>query len=159
MKDKEKRMVMTWPELNVSVEIVPNEDGTNKWIYDWYVEHCPFSYLQVHSMLTGHTFYSWTQAPATLPVQSNNKLSTFMIRDWKIGDVHLSYNRPNSLAGGSIAHISVCYGTNYEDMSAYIAGRVVEADRNKLVEVGNAIAESIYRTKKPIRCVVSAKES
>ena len=75
-----------------------------------------------------------------------------------VGNIHLSYNIPNGLSGGNIAHIGMFYGPCFEDMPGYISAHCIEEDKPKLIEAGNRIAEECYRGKKHITCIVTRKE-
>ena len=144
----DKHMLATWPELGITVEIEPNKDGSNRWIYDWYYDHLPFDFLQLHSTCTGKVFYTWFPIKDTLPVKGDREVKITQINTpppGNIGNVHFSYNIPNGLAGGKIAHVAMFYGECWEDMPGYISGRVVDRDLPKLVEAGNAIARALYR--------------
>lgn len=157
----DRHMLATWPELGITVEIEPNKDGSNRWIYDWYYDHLlPFEYQQLMAMLTGKVFYTWFTIDETLPDKGDNELVTTPIdtpSPGNIGNVHFAYNVPNGLAGGRTAHVAFFYGECYEHMTGYISARVVDCDLPKLIEAGNAIAEANYRTKKPITCIFTKK--
>jgi hypothetical protein len=157
----DKHMLATWPELGITIEITPNKDGSNRWIYDWYYDHLPFDFLQLHSTCTGKVFYTWFPIEDSLPLKGDREVKVTQINTpppGNIGNVHFSYNIPNGLAGGKIAHVAMFYGECWEDMPGYVSGRVVDRDLPKLVEAGTAIAEALYRTKKPITCVFTRKE-
>lgn len=155
---KTKNFIASWPELNVCVECEPRENGINKWIYDWYIEHMPIKYLQLHAAVCGKVFYTWTKVSDTLPEKGDNILVKTKVQDSKIGYGHLSYNVPNGLAGGRTAHIAFTYGETFEDMDAYYAFKVVDRDLDKLINVGEMIARSFYKTKQIITCIFTVKE-
>ena len=158
---KDKHMIVNWPELDITIELEPCPDGSNRWIYDWYVKQLPFEYLQLHAMCTGKVFYTWFTLNETLPEKGDNELKITMIdapSPGNIGNVHFSYNIPNGLAGGRTSHVGMFYGECFEHMPGYVAARCVDRDLPKLVEAGNAIADAIYYTKKPITCRFSLKE-
>ncbi len=153
-----KHFIVTWPELNMSVECEPNPDGSNLWIYNWYVEHMPFEFLQLNALCTGGCMYTWFGVDEELPVQGDNILVNTPIDLAEVGTVHMSYNIPNGLAGGRIAHFAINWGPTYEEMPGYFSARVCKKDIPTLVEAGKQIAESVYRTKKVIHCKVTVKE-
>ena len=113
----ERHMLATWPELGITVEIEPNPDGSNRWIYDWYYDHLlPFEYQQMMAMLTGKVFYTWFTIPENLPDKGDNELVGTWIDSpapGNIGNVHFAYNVPNGLAGGHTAHVAFFYGECY----------------------------------------------
>jgi len=157
----DKHVIMAWPELDISIEIQPNPDGSNRWIYDWYYEHLPVAYLQLHSCVTGDVFYTFFDIGDTLPHANNTDriLKKTQINECdNMGNIHFSYNVPNGLSGGNVSHIGVFYGPCYEDMPGYISGRCIKEDWDKLEKAGNLIHESFYHSKKPIRCVIYRKE-
>lgn len=156
-----KNMIVTWPELDISIEIGPNEDGSNRWIYDFYYDHLPFKYQQLHSLLTGDVFYTFFDIGDTLPVANDTDhilVNTQIDDPDNVGNIHFSYNIPNGLSGGNIAHIGMFYGPCFEDMPGYISAHCIEEDKPKLIEAGNRIAEECYRGKKHITCIVTRKE-
>lgn len=153
-----KHFIATWPELNMSVECEPRENGANRWIYDWYIEHMPIKYLQLHAAVCGKVIYTWTRVSETLPVQGDNELVKTKVQDAPIGFGHMSFNVPNGLAGGRSAHLAFAYGDSYEDMDGYYSFKVVDRDLDKLVKVGEMVAKSFYKTKQVITCTFSVKE-
>ena len=154
-----KHFTATWPELGISVECAPNEDGSNKWIYDWYIANMPIRFIQIHAMCTGTVMYTFCRVKNELPEKGNNLLSNIMIDTIPAGSVHLAYNIPNGLAGGKNAHIAFHYDTLcWEHMPGYISARVLPRDLPKLKEAGYAVARSIYKTKKIITCQLSVIE-
>ncbi len=152
-----KNFIATWPELGISVECMPNEDGSNRWIYDWYIAHMPIKFVQLHAMCTGAVMYTWCRVPEDLPKKGDNVLVNTQISRAALGTGHMSYNIPNGLSGGRFAHIAFNYGEGYEDMPGYFAFKVIERDFPKLIEAGKAVALSIYKTKKVITCELKVK--
>jgi hypothetical protein len=154
-----KNFIATWPELGISIECAPNEDGSNKWIYDWYIAHMPIRFVQLHAMCTGTIMYTFCRVSEDLPLKGNNVLVNTMIDNTPVGGIHLAYNIPNGLAGGRNAHIGMFYDNlSWEHMPGYISGRVIPRDLPKLKEAGYAVARSIYRTKKVITCALTVKD-
>ncbi|MGV8049763.1 MAG: hypothetical protein AB2L21_05355 [Anaerolineaceae bacterium] len=153
-----KNFIAIWPELGISVECMPNEDGSNKWIYDWYVDHMPIHYVQLHAMCTGAVMYTWCRVSEDLPKKGDNVVINTQISKAALGTGHMSYNIPNGLAAGRNGHIAFNYGEAYEDMPGYFAFKVVERDLDKLIKVGEEVARAIYKTKKVITCKLTVKQ-
>lgn len=156
----DKRMIMRWPELDISIELMPCPDGANQWIYDWYYDHLPVKYLQLHSTVTGDVFYTFFDIGDTLPKanDTDHKVVHTQINDQNCGRIHFSYNIPNGLSGGNASHIGVFYGDTFEDMPGYISALCVPEDIPKLVEAGNRIHDEFYHGKMPITCEIVRKE-
>ena len=153
-----KHFIATWPEIGISVECAPNEDGANKWIYDWYVAHMPMKYVQLHAMCTGGVMYSFFRVSEDLPELGDNVLVNTRIDLAEIGTGHMSYNIPNGLAGGRTAHLAFNWGEAFEKMPGYFAFKVVPRDIPKLIEAGKAVKDGIWRTKQVILCELTVKE-
>ncbi len=153
-----KNFIATWPELGKSVECMPNEDGSNRWIYDWYLAHMPIRSVQLHAMCTGGVMYTWCRVSEDLPVKGDNEVVNTRIDLAELGTGHMSYNIPNGLAGGKNAHFAFNWGEAYEKMPGYFCFKVIPEDIPTLIEVGKAVADSIWRSKQPITCILTVKE-
>ena len=153
-----KNFIATWPELNISVECMPNEDGANRWIYDYYLSQMPIRYIQLHAMCTGGVMYTWCHMKDDLPDLGDNKIVNTRIDLAELGTGHMSYNIPNGLAGGKNGHIAFNWGEAYEKMPGYFAFKVVERDIPKLIEAGTRVKDAIWRTKQVVHCVLTVKE-
>lgn len=157
-----KHFIATWPEIGISVECAPFEDGRNAWIYDWYMEYLerkPIKFPQLHAMVSGTIMYTWASVDKDLPLLGDNELTTSSILAAPAGTGLLAYNVPCGLAGGRISHITFHYDTEkYEDMYSYYSFHVIEEDLPKLKEAGKLVASRIYREKKPVTCILTLKE-
>ncbi len=153
-----KNFIATWPELGISVECMPNEDGSNRWIYDYYLSQMPIRYIQLHAMCTGGVMYTWCQMKDPLPDKGDHEVVGTRIDQAAIGTGHMSYNIPNGLAGGYNGHIAFNWGEAYEKMPGYFSFKVVERDIPKLIQAGEAVKDAIWRTKQVIHCELTVKE-
>lgn len=156
----DKHMIMSWPKLGISVELKPNDDGANKWIYDWYYDHLPVRFLQLHSVVTGDVAYTFFDIGDTLPCanDTDHKLVTSRINANNRGKIHFSYNVPNGLSGGNVSHIGQFYGPTFEDMAGYTSAVCVsEEDCDKLEKALNLCHDKWYHDKEPIHCEITKK--
>lgn len=157
-----KHFIATWPELNTSVECAPFDDESNIWIYDWYMDYLarkPIKFIQIHAMVTGTVMYTWANLDCDLPAQGDHILTKHSIIKAPPGTGLLAYNVPCGLAGGRTSHITFHYGSEkYEDMTSYYCFHVIDEDLPKLKAVGEEVANRIYRSKKPVTCVLTLKE-
>lgn len=153
-----KHFIATWPELGISVECMPNEDGSNQWIYDYYLSQMPIRYIQLHAMCTGGVMYTWCEMKDPLPDLGDNVLVNTRIDQAELGTIHLSYNIPNGLAGGKNGHIAFNWGPAYEKMPGYFSAKVIPEDIPKLIEAGKGVKDAIWSTKQVIHCELTVKE-
>jgi hypothetical protein len=148
---------MTWPELNISIECEPRENGINNWIYEWWIKRMPIKYVQSHVALTGEVFTTLNvRMPETLPERGAQPVEIIRQVNSIPGYGHFSYN--TGLSGGRVGAIGMVYGKVYEDMDGTLSFKVVERDMEKLKEAGRRIWQAFYKTKQIITAEVRVKK-
>jgi len=158
MVTKERILVITWPELGISVECKPLSH--NREIYDWYLDHCPIRGVQSHGVCSGpvayvHNFILPERRP---PAQSAKNLKPELLTEAPIGRVKLTPAGAKVHSAGLVGGFSVKYGELTEDMSVFYCAQVVEEDIDKLKKAGAAIWNAIYKTKEIITVELSEKK-
>jgi hypothetical protein len=128
---------LTWQELGISVRAVLAAN-LNPELVDDFLSAVPFTVLQQHPMVTGESMFAWGAPIATTaPVRVREE-----IRLAPKGRLRFSQRTGQKLI--------VQYGTTTETIFAPVLGTVVQEHTAILDEVGRAVWNSTYRTKKPI---------
>jgi hypothetical protein len=141
---KERRIMIEWPELNISVEAML-EDARNPELCEEIWRELPFECIQDHGVVTGQIIYCWTPVISIAPVKVAEKHT-----EAPVGRISFSQATGNK--------IIIKYGPCTEDIAAPVLAKVVDEDLEKLRVVGKQIWESTFYNKKLYRVIFRRKE-
>ena len=152
-----KNFIMTWPELNVSVECEPLED--NRQIYAWWLSQMPIKTIQTHAAVTGNLMYNlnvWM--PERLPTFPKDEVKYTSMTEAPIGYGNMGFNERQAFGAGQVGVFDLVYGKCTEDMVVAYVYRVLPEYIETIKEVGQKVWESFYRTKEIITVELTVKE-
>jgi hypothetical protein len=97
----------------------------------------PYRSLQGHALVAGHHLYHVAPIHDLLHVPATYAVDRRTVPD-------------GTIFASRLQHLGIKYGELTEPMPATPIGQIVEADLDVLGEVGRAVWEAVYRTKKPV---------
>lgn len=127
---------MTWPELNTSVRATLAMSANPELCTELY-QSLPFKIIQSHPMVSGKSLFAWTPLASTAPIRAREE-----IRLAPKGRLRFSQRTGQKLI--------LQYGPTTETIMAPVLGMVLHEDLDKLDAVGEAIWDSVYKTKQKI---------
>lgn len=127
---------MTWPELDISVRATLAIHANPELCTELY-EALPFKIMQSHPMVSGKSLFAWTPLASTAPIRTREE-----IRRAPTGRLRFSQRTGQKLI--------LQYGPTTETIMAPVLGMVLAEDIGKLDSLGEAIWDSVYRTKRLI---------
>ncbi len=120
-----KTMIIEWPELNVKVEAVLEDERNADLINDIW-ENLPMESIQEHAAVTGKSMYCWAPMVSTCKIPFQMR-----IKDTPPGVVSYSQNTGNKMV--------VRYGKVTEDLMTPIVGFIDPVNVPLLEKVGAAV--------------------
>lgn len=128
---------LTWEELGISVSAVLAANLNPELVED-FMAAMPFVVLQQHPMVTGESLFAWgAPIASTAPVRVREE-----IRRAPKGRLRFSQRTGQKLV--------VQYGPTTETIMAPVLGAIVPEHVDLLDDVGRAVWDSTYTSKKPI---------
>lgn len=127
---------MTWPELDTSVRATLAVHANPELCTELY-DALPFKIIQSHPMVSGKSLFAWTPLASTAPIRTREE-----IRLAPKGRLRFSQRTGQKLI--------LQYGPTTETIMAPVLGMVLPEDIHKLDAVGEAIWDSVYKTKQKI---------
>lgn len=127
---------MTWPELDISVQASLSVHANPELCTEFY-EALPFRVMQSHPMVSGKSLFAWTPLASTAPIRTREE-----IRLAPKGRLRFSQRTGQKLI--------LQYGPTTETIMAPVLGMVVPEDIDKLDRLGEAVWDSVYKTKHKI---------
>lgn len=131
-----KSMFIEWPELDVKVEVIL-EDERNANLINEIWENLPMTSVQEHAMVTGKSMYCWVPMISLVDIPYQ-----MVIKETPPGVVSYSQKTGNKMI--------VRYGKVTEDLMTPIVGFISKEQIAELEKVGTAVWSSYSTDKKPI---------
>ncbi|WP_040835931.1 hypothetical protein [Nocardia brevicatena] len=130
-----RRITLSWEPLGLSV--TAELDGRNPQLAEAIWQALPYQSLQGHALVAGHHLYHLAPVHELVHTPGTECIDR--------------RTAPNgTVFGSALQHLGIKYGSLTEPMAASPIGRVHEADLPLLSQVGRAVWEATYHTKKAI---------
>ncbi|MEU8031189.1 hypothetical protein AB0C13_21530 [Streptomyces sp. NPDC049099] len=131
-----RHVEIAWPDLGITV--TAELDDRNTVLADALWEALPYQSLQGHALVAGQHLYHVAPIHSLLHLSATYRLADR--REAPDGTVFCS----------ALQHLGIKYGTLTEPMPASPVGQVRPQDMPALREVGRAVWDAVYSTKKPL---------
>ena len=130
-----KTMIIEWPDFDVKVEAVLEDEKNPELIKDIW-DALPMESIQEHAMVTGKSMYAWVPVVSFAPTPFQMR-----IKDTPPGVVSFSQKTGNKMI--------VRYGKVTEDLLTPIVGFINPECVPDIDRVGDAVYKNYYGEKKP----------
>ncbi|MGO4614934.1 hypothetical protein AB4305_01190 [Nocardia sp. 2YAB30] len=130
-----RRITLSWEPLGATV--TAELDGRNEELAEMIWRALPYRSLQGHALIAGHHLYHLAPVHELLYTSATERLDRRKAPD-------------GTVFGSALQHVGIKYGPLTEPMLAAPIGQVCDADLPLLSDVGSAVWEAEYHTKKVI---------